>query len=64
MSGGFASAEIISSTLHKVSLPSKSQTSSIKTKANLSITISTLTIVNILLIFIIGLKVIKKANFY
>jgi len=54
----------ISSTLHEVSPLSKFLILSAKTKANSFITAPTMTVTNILLIFVIGLEMVKKANFH
>ena len=54
----------MSSTLHEVSPLSKFLISSAKTRANSFITTPTVTIANILLIFVIGLEMVKKANFH
>jgi len=54
----------MSSTLYKALLLSKSLIPSIKIRANSSITTLTATAMNILLIFVISLEVVKKANFH
>ena len=43
---------------------SKFLISSVKTRANSFITTPTMTVANILLIFVIGLEMVKKANFH
>jgi len=54
----------MSSILHEVSLLSKFLILSAKTRANSFITAPTMTVTNILLIFVIGLEIVKMANFH